>query len=995
MARRIVVFAFVVLFLGVPAMAQTSYTGSLFVTIQDEDGTAISGAAVKLIGADRTREATSDANGGARFIGLDPGKYDLEVANSGYNTMVYTDLEVDTLANVQMSISLQKSTTVERVVVTAETPLVDVRKIGTQTVLTQEEMTSIPNARDPWAVLQTVPGVTSDRINVGGNEAGQQANFVGRGDDGEGSTWVMDGVDITDNAAEGATQSYLDFNAFEQISFVTTGADIEQSAPGVRLNFVQKQGSNRHTGTLRMIYTDNDLQDDTVRDGVENPITGLKSTVSGNGVTELFEKNFDLGGPLVKDKLWYWIGFTQNDINTFLANTGTQDITKLQNKSAKLHGQAGGATSYKLYWTVGDKGKDGRTAVPNRSVETTWVQSGPSPIRSASISHFFTPNFEVNAQINEVDGGFALSPKAGSDPGTQIIVDESGTWTNTFIDFSTDRPTDQYLIRGNYFKTLGGWDHEFKFGFKLKDTQRSSTSLYGGDGVLAFEGPGGMGGSAYLYRIGDFTDETTHINAWIGDTLLKGNWAINVGLHYSVQDGEQLAGTVPGNPLLSNPAMGGIPNLDFGGFNPNVEWSNVLPRAGFTYTFPGEHRVVVRAGYAQYVDSLSNGDIGFNNPVAPSAVGYPWDDLNGDNLVSVNELDTATLLGTTNFDPMNPNSASSPDAIDSNMDGPTVDEFTAGAEYEVARNFSVAANVTMRERKDELWAPLFDVNQFDSQTQTGTLVTLPPSIYTCANQSGMFAIGNRTYDEPVCTITDVSDTSLARPTYLTNQPGLSQDYMSLELSATKRLSNRWMLRGFLTFVNWEKNFSGTPVTNGIFDAPPSSSFVVPDGDPTNLAGDTTVDGSDVAFQAGGSGPTSDIWPGSSTWQFNVNGLYQLPMGVTLSANVTGREGYSIPVMFINSAPDADGITAKKSVQIDGFGDDRYDDIFLVDFKVNKLFTFGNDTTVDIAAEIFNLFNDDTVLATARAVDNGQGAPFGTINQVVSPRIVRFSASVRF
>ncbi|MCP3978044.1 MAG: TonB-dependent receptor [bacterium] len=980
-----------VAFTALPVLAQVSYSGSLFLEVTDEQGNAVAGATVKLTGPLRTQERTTSSAGQARFIDLSPAKYELEVGAKGHNTQVYPNIQIDTLANVSMTVKLQASTTVERVVVTAVTPLLDARRTGTATVLTQEEINQIPTARDPWAVLQTIPGVTSDRINVGGDQAGQQANFVGKGDDGEQSSWIMDGVDFTDNAAEGATQTYLDWNAFEQVSYVTAGgADIEQSTPGVRLNFVQKQGSNTHTGTARMLYTEIDLQANANRHDVKNPLTGDKQDVAGNGVTEIFEKNFDLGGPLWKDNIWYWFGFTQNDIDIFLANTGTQDVTALRNISIKAHGQVKGNTTWNAFWTEGDKSKDGRTAVPNRAVETTWVQSGPSPITSGRVSHFFSPNIEVSAQISKVEGGFALSPKGGSAPGTQIIVDESGAWTNTFIDFSTERPTDQYAVRGNWFFDGGGWNHELKFGFKYKETERGSTSLYGGDGVLAFEGPGGIGGSAYLYRIADFSDETTHLNVWAGNTMLKGPWAINYGVHWSSQDGEQSAGTVPGNPLEDDPAEGGIPELVFDGFDPGVKWDDLMPRVGATYTFDWERRLLLKASYARYTDALSNADIGFNNPIAASAIGYFWDDLDGDLLVSIPELDIdGGTIGTTNYDPNNPDSAESPDQINSNLDAPTVDELIIGAEWEVMRNFTVGANITYRERKDELFAPLFDVPEYDA---TGSLVTLGPEIYSCPTQSGGGAI---TYSEPVCLVTDTSRTTISRNVYLTNDGSLTQEYLGLELTATKRLSDRWMLRGFLAFANWEKEFSGVPVTNGTFDAPPSSRFVVPDGDPTNLAGDTTADGSDIAYQSGGSGPTTDIWAGSSRWQFNVNALYQLPwFGLTASGNLQAREGYAIPTFFTNQVQDADGKLTQKAVQIDTFGDDRYDDIFLLDLKLAKLFKLGGDTTLEIAAEMFNVFDDDTVLSVGRDANDVQSS-VDDVNQLVSPQIARFSATINF
>lgn len=1020
--RHLVVGFGLALLVASPGMAQVGYTGSLFLNVEDEDGSPVEGATIQLKGPDFTREQTTNAGGNARFINLLPATYEMEIAATGFNTLLYPRIVIDSLANVELDATLQRSDIVEQVVVTAETPLLDKRETGTQTILTQEEITQIPQNRDPWSVLQTIPGVTTDRINVGGNEAGQQATFVGKGDDGQQSTWIMDGVDFTDPAAEGATSSYLDFNAFEQIGFVTAGADVEQATPGMRLNFVQKQGSNRHSGDARFVYTELGLQADATRSGVGNPITGLPAdqpttadgVVLGNGVNETFEKNFSIGGPIIGDTWWYWFGFTQTDIELFLANTRTLDATELRNITIKTHGQHAGRLTWRAFWTEGDKIKDGRTSVANRSIETTWNQAGPSPITSGAISYFFTPNFELSAQVSEVDGGFGLSPKAGTVPsagsanpnmGSQIVVTEAGTWTNTFIDFMTERPTDQWAVRGNWFADALGWDHEVKFGFRYKETERTSTSRYGGDGVLAFRGPGGLGGSAYLYRDGDFTDVTDQLNAWVGNTMLRGPWAINYGLHYSLQEGEQLASTVPGNTLCSSPTgcgpiPVGVPDLVFPGFDPSVEWEDLLPRVGVTYTFDWEHRLLLRANFAQYVDSIAHGDIGFNNPVAPSSITYPWDDLNGDNLVQLSELGP-DILATSNFDPGAPSAVSSPDEIDPNLEAPQVDELIFGAEYEVMRNFTVGANLTLRQRDNELWAPLYDVPEF---LANGRLVALGPEIYSCDTITGSYpsAGGPVPYSEPLCFITDVSRTTTARNTFLTNRGDYEAQYSGIELTATKRLSNRWMVRGFLAFSDWEQQldpFNGGLVSSDFLQGPPSG-FGVPDGDPTNFGGDLGVDGGQVSYQSAGSGSFRDIWPGSSRWQANVNGLYQLPLDFTISANIQAREGYAIPLVFVNDGAeqrlDADGIRARKNVQIGTLEDHRYDDIFLVDLKLTRLFQLGGDTTVELAVEGFNVFDDDTVTAAARAVDSSSySAPFGQVNQLVSPQIFRFGATVNF
>src|SRR5919201_182083 len=112
--------------------------------------------------------------------------------------------------------------TAETINVTASTPIVDVRRETTTTNVTLEELQNIPTARDPWVVMQTVPTIYVDRVNVGGSESGQQSNFNAKGSNTSDNTWSIDGVPITDMGATGSTPTDYDFDMFQEMA-ITTG----------------------------------------------------------------------------------------------------------------------------------------------------------------------------------------------------------------------------------------------------------------------------------------------------------------------------------------------------------------------------------------------------------------------------------------------------------------------------------------------------------------------------------------------------------------------------------------------------------------------------------------------------------------------------------------------------------------------------------------------------------------------------------------------------
>ena len=104
---------------------------------------------------------------------------------------------------------------------------------------------AFPSARDPWVILQQTAGIAMDRENIGGNMSGQQSNYVSRGGNPTNNKWSLDGVDITDMAATGASPSYYDFDAFQEMTINTGGVDVTQQTGGVGINLVTKSGTDR------------------------------------------------------------------------------------------------------------------------------------------------------------------------------------------------------------------------------------------------------------------------------------------------------------------------------------------------------------------------------------------------------------------------------------------------------------------------------------------------------------------------------------------------------------------------------------------------------------------------------------------------------------------------------------------------------------------------------------------------------------------------------
>src|SRR5437867_6309726 len=213
----------VVALCAVSAFAQFQ-TGNIYGKVQAKDGSVLPGVTVVLTGVGAPQTTVTGPQGEFRFLSLSPGTYSLKADLAGYGTASRTGIGVRLGANADVTMTLNPSVS-ESITVTAEAPLLDVRKAGTAIDVTKVELEKIPTSRDPWTILQQAPGVQVDRINVGGNQSGQQSVYIGKGSTFDQNTWNVDGVAITDMVATGASPTYYNFDSFEEMQVTTGGSD--------------------------------------------------------------------------------------------------------------------------------------------------------------------------------------------------------------------------------------------------------------------------------------------------------------------------------------------------------------------------------------------------------------------------------------------------------------------------------------------------------------------------------------------------------------------------------------------------------------------------------------------------------------------------------------------------------------------------------------------------------------------------------------------------
>ena len=624
--------------------------GAIRGVARDASGAVLPGAVIVLTSElSAPQETISGVLGEFRFVNLDPGRYDLRATLDGFAPYVRESIIVGVGATVELPLDLEVAARIETVRVTAATPMLESRRQGNVTNFDQVMLNEIPTARDPWALMQHLPGVTIDRPNVGGSRSATQAVIAARGDDGSNTSWNIDGVTITDPAAAGASSTYFDFNAFEEVQFTTGGIDPRQQTGALGINIVTKRGTNTWQGLARLYFTNDSLQQENL------PSSLQRRGLTGNRVNQLAEYGGDAGGPVKRDRIWIWGAAARNDIRQ-LAFTGYPDDSILNSLSAKTdaqlgdgeplvvlfspHREAGDRPLCRRHPAAGDHAGPGRRGLDLQGrgrprVRIVVVHVGQGRLRGRSVR----AHAAERAQRTGVPG-------SGDEiwHGSQMITRSERAVFQTHVD--------GMVSRGR---------QEFTFGSVYREGSALERVAWPGDQTLAFinvPGQPATSGLARLTRAGAYAGESDTLGFYAGDTVSVGDWTFNLGLRFDRQQAQN-------RPSRSRP--------------PTDFCRSVFPRSstaagrasrgmyGRRGSLPPIESAIARSLEAamRSSEASSNGcqRWGVENPARLAIIEYLFVDANGDHLAQVPELVAPTGF-VMNVDPANPAKPVSPNQFD-------------------------------------------------------------------------------------------------------------------------------------------------------------------------------------------------------------------------------------------------------------------------------------------------------------------------------------------
>jgi len=354
-------FAFIFLFW---ALSYAIETGEIKGKVVDENGEALPGVEItaKSPHLQGIRSVLSTANGDFSFPLLPVGRYTLTFKLEGFNPVIQENVIVRLGRVTDLTVTMKISELQEEVIVIATPPLIDKTSTDTSYLFSERELEKIPvQTRNIVDVAKFTPGVTGVRVNTRRGLANQgQPSFRGEGE--EGNTWVVDGLAISGVRLKNAGV-HINFDSIDEVQILSDPFSPEYGpAYGGIINMVTKSGSNDLTGEFSLVFTNKHLQSSRQE---QLAIVSEPANFSNHNWF------FNLGGPLIKDKLWFFLSnnfFTDTEetwdttVDYFFVPGGTL-TTRNNNLFSKLsyainsHHNLGLTTVY--HKSLGQKGGTG------------------------------------------------------------------------------------------------------------------------------------------------------------------------------------------------------------------------------------------------------------------------------------------------------------------------------------------------------------------------------------------------------------------------------------------------------------------------------------------------------------------------------------------------------------------------------------------------------------------------------------------------------------
>jgi hypothetical protein len=884
MKSKIISFFAILLLLAPVVFSQSKETGAIRGVVTDDQAAPLPGVNVTLSGPNLmgTRAAVTDATGEFRFPAIPPGEYQLKFVLQGFGTLIREKIRINTTSTLTFDVMLRPAAVSEEVTVVAQSPTVDVKSTETASVtLSNEILRNVPNNQFTANIVNMAPGVTGN-VAFGASES-------------TGIAYSMDGVNVADPEA-GSAWVFSDYNIIEEAKVMGIGLPAEYgNFTGVIFNLVTKSGGNNFSGHFEFDYQGYQ-QDSAFWQANNNQayIVDFPSLTSPS--SKLMDINGHLGGPIVKDKLWFYAGGqfyrTQNRPAGF-----PEDVDYKQPRFfAKLSSQLTSTLNMSLaFQRTKYQGKN-RDAADWVLPEATVTQDSPDWLLSFNLNKILSPKTFFDVKANYFEGIYYLDPVAGPAAYSHYSYNDDQLSGSAGYFYYADRArfgTNASLT--HYTEDFIAGSHEFKFGAEVERSMARSRYGYTGTGGALgnnvkyndYIGPGyNLAGEsvyftgpylAYQYTGYDTNTRYTRLEGFIQDDWqITKRLNISLGLRYSQNWGDVKG--VEGTVYKTN---------------------RLAPRLGFTFDILGDKTTVLKAHYGQFTEAMLTA---YHDRMNPSQnfgnyIGYLYDPNSGswDQMYSI---------------PHNPFT------MDPDIRHPYMTQFTVGIERELFKDTSLG--VTYINRR---WNNI--IGRYNRAADYVTQSAYSPDL------DQTFTV----YEQTLGTL-DASDFVIANIRMGTDFPWVLEEpyrkYEGLEVLFNKRFSNRWQL-----LASWVYGKATGTVDNSF-------------GSDIGWAGN--MNDPNIWINTKGN-LTND-----PTHMIKIQGTYILPLDISLTGYFWGITGDSWTTRLLTDVFNQGQITFFTEAR----GSNHYPMQKILNLRLEKVFTLARKYRLGLIFDVFNVFNDNTI-----------------------------------
>ena len=381
LGRFLAVAAAVLLLAPAVAVAQSSIAG----TVTDDTGGVLPGVTVEAssdVLIEGSRVVFTDGTGSYNIIDLRPGEYTVLFTLPGFGTLVRDQLILGADVALPIDAVLSVGSVEETITVSGETPVVDVQQVQRIEVMTRETQEAIPTGRSMWSYALLIPGVKVHKPDVGGTAGVQQSEMMGRGVDASHTTIEVDGMMINTMISDGRYQAYLNPMLAAETSYTTSGQGAETQTGGLRINMIPNEGGNQFSGNWFTGFTPGNWQSDNL-----SPPAQAQGIQQATGVGLIFDNNGAIGGPVFRDRLWFFSTGRFNGVNNEITNSVNPDYTQgLDNNT--IH-----SANVRLTWQMTQQHKI--SAMFDKVRKRRFSNHGPSTDLNTAASSWTSPHYDT------------------------------------------------------------------------------------------------------------------------------------------------------------------------------------------------------------------------------------------------------------------------------------------------------------------------------------------------------------------------------------------------------------------------------------------------------------------------------------------------------------------------------------------------------------------------------------------------------------------------